>query len=110
MAEHENETPDGPKQVLPGVLTDGQRVTFRSAGFWMAIIGWVEVFFGALAGLMWLLAALGAETALALEVAPSGRSFAAVQAIGSVIIGSLTLIAPGRSVVWVAIRRLASRQ
>lgn len=59
----------------------------------MAIIGWAELLFGALAGSAWLLAGLGAEPGKALDVAPSEWGFAAIQVIGSVIIGILTLIA-----------------
>jgi len=93
MAEHETGTAKGPNQGPAGVLTDGHRATFRSAGFWMTIIGWAEVLFGAAVGLVWLLAALGALPGRALGVAPSEWSLAAVQVIGSVIIGVLTLIA-----------------
>ena len=72
MSEHETGTTGGPSQSPAGVLTDGQRATFRAAGFWMAIIGWAEVLFGAAAGLVLLLAALGALPGWELGVAPSG--------------------------------------
>ena len=77
----------------PGVLTDGQRATFRSAGFWMAIIGWAEVFFGVFGGLIWLLATLGALPPWALGLAPRKSGLPAVQAVASFAIGLLTLIA-----------------
>jgi hypothetical protein len=93
MAEHETGTTEGPNQSPAGVLTDGQRATFRSAGLWMAIIGWAEVLFGAVAGLVWLLAALGALPGRAVDGAPSEWSLRALQVVGSVIIGVLTLIA-----------------
>src|SRR5262245_11891775 len=59
----------------------------------MAIIGWAEVLFGAVAGLVLLLAALGAVPGRALGAAPSEWSLPAAQAVGSLIIGALTLIA-----------------
>lgn len=71
------------------MLTEEQRATFRSAGLWMAIIGWAELAFGAVAGL----AALGVLPGQQIGVAPSEWSLPAAQVIGSVVIGILTLIA-----------------
>jgi hypothetical protein len=93
VAELETGTTKGPNQSPAGVLTDGQRAAFRSAGFWMAIIGWAEVICGVVAGLAWLLAALGALPGPALGIAPSEWSLPALFVVGSVIIGVLTLIA-----------------
>ena len=90
----EQETGKGGASQGPGVtLSEEQRATFRSAGFWMAIIGWAEVLFGALAGLFRLVAALGATPGQAPGLAPSEWGFLALQVVASVIIGVLTLIA-----------------
>jgi hypothetical protein len=59
----------------------------------MAIIGYAEVGFGGLAGLTCLLAVLGAVPGQALGAAPSERVLLALQAVGAVIIGVLTLAA-----------------
>jgi hypothetical protein len=75
------------------VLTDGQRATFRSAGFWMAIIGWAEVLVGAVGGLIWLLAAVGAVPGREFGAAPSEWVLLALQAVATVVIGGLTLTA-----------------
>jgi len=85
---------DGTNPNLAGVLNDEQRATFRSAGFWMAIIGWAEIALGAAAGLVWLLVALGALPRE--EVGGGGPSewgISVLQMVGSIIIGILTLIA-----------------
>jgi len=75
------------------VLTDEQRATFRSAGLWMAIIGWAELAFGVVAGLYWLLAALGVVPGHELGTSLTEWSVPAAQVIGSGVIGILTLIA-----------------
>jgi hypothetical protein len=93
VAEQDTVPTEGPNRGPAGALTDEQRATFRSAGHWMAIIGWAELAFGAVAGLVWLLAALGALPGQALGFAPSEWSLPAVLVIGSVVIGVLTLIA-----------------
>ena len=93
MAEQEPATAEGADRSPADVLTDGQRATFRAAGFWMTIIGWAEVLFGAGTGLVWLLAALGVLPGQAPGTAPSGWGLPAAQVIGSVVIGVLTLIA-----------------
>ena len=81
------------RQDSPGnVLSDEQRATLRSAGFWMAIIGWAEVLFGAVAGAIWLLAALGAIPGEALGGPPSDRVSLALQVVAALGIGVLTLI------------------
>jgi hypothetical protein len=88
VAEHDPATA-GQDGSPGGVLTAEQRATFRSAGFWMAIVGWAEVVFGGLAGMAFVLPALGAipgQGAASAEV-----RFLLLQAIGSVLIGVNTL-------------------
>ncbi len=93
MTEHETATVGEPNPSPGGVLTDGQRATFRAAGFWMIIVGWAELLFGAVTGLLWLLAALGVLPGRVLGVTASEWGIPAVQVIGSVVIGALTLSA-----------------
>jgi hypothetical protein len=93
MDEQETGTTGGPNPSPGGVLTDEQRATFRAAGFWMAIIGWAEVLFAALAGLVWLLAEFGALPGQALGLASSEWGLTALQVVAAVAIGVLTLVA-----------------
>ncbi|MFO0964286.1 MAG: hypothetical protein U0793_01685 [Gemmataceae bacterium] len=90
--ENETVTTGGGPNENPGVLTEKQRATFRSAGLWMAIIGWAELLFGAVSGLVWLLGALGVASN-EVRLAPSEGSFLVLQVVGSIVIGGLTLIA-----------------
>ncbi len=81
-------------EATGGVFTAEQRAVFRSAGFWMRIVGWVEVAIGGLIGLTLGLAALGvAGAGEAVGAAPSEWILAAVQGIGAVVVGTLTLAA-----------------
>jgi hypothetical protein len=75
-----------------GVFSDEQRAVFRSAGFWMRIVGWAELIGGALAGLAWVLYFAGVEAARQLINSPMDRATATVQAVGGVVIGVLTLM------------------
>ena len=88
MAEHEPAAATGP-DGNGGVLTAEQRAAFRSAGFWMALVGWAEVTLGGLAGLALLLPALGAIPGQG--AAPTEVWLLLLQAAGSVLIGVLTL-------------------
>jgi hypothetical protein len=93
VAERVTGEAERPNDSPGGMLTDEQRAKFRAAGFWMAIIGWAEVLFGTLAGLVWLLAALGVFPGQALGQAPSEWGLPALQVVASVAVGVLTLFA-----------------
>src|SRR5687768_13219585 len=70
-------------------LSDEHRAKFRAAGFWMAIVGWIEIACGVAAAVVWLLGLL--EDLPSVELW-KGR-LDAILAIGSLIIGGLTLTA-----------------
>jgi hypothetical protein len=77
-----------------GVFTEDQRAVFRAAGFWMRIVGWVEVAGGGLIGLVWVLGVLGVEAARQIVgTAPAERIVAALECVGGLVIGTLTLTA-----------------
>src|SRR5262249_18518286 len=80
MAEHET-----------GVLTAEQRATFRSAGFWMAIVGWAQVLLGAVVGLASMFAALREFRERGIELWEWRNP--ALLVIASECVGILTLIA-----------------
>lgn len=92
MVEHGTGPTSGPDHNPGVVLTDEQRATFRSAGLWMAIIGWAEVVLGGLGGAVLLLVALGALPGQAAGPATPEVRFLVLQAVGSVLIGVLTLV------------------
>ncbi len=91
MTGHESASATGSDVNPNGMLTGEQRAAFRSAGFWMALVGWAEVTLGALAGVAFLLPVLGmipGQEATFAEI-----RFPLFQAIGSILIGALTLAA-----------------
>lgn len=91
-ASNQTETTKGPDQTGI-VLTDEQRAPFRTAGFWMALVGWAEVIFGIMVGLVWLLAALGVLPDGPREVTSWEWGIAALEVFVCLVIGVLTLIA-----------------
>jgi hypothetical protein len=75
-----------------GSVSEAPRVTFRSAGFWMALVGWVELLAGSALGVMWLLAVTGVAPRAAGST-PSDWVFTPLQAVVGIGIGILTLVA-----------------
>ena len=75
-----------------GTFSEGPRATFRSAGFWMGLVGWVEVLAGSVLGVRWLLAIMGVAPRAAGST-PSDWVITPLQAVAGLGIGTLTLIA-----------------
>ncbi|HXG10839.1 MAG TPA: hypothetical protein VNK04_13860 [Gemmataceae bacterium] len=73
-------------------MSEDPRATFRSAGFWMGLVGWVELLAGSALGVAWLLAITGVAPRAAGST-PSDWVFTPLQAVAGIGIGVLTLIA-----------------
>ena len=75
-----------------GTTPEDPRATFRSAGFWMGLVGGVELLAGSALGVMWVLAITGVAPRAAGST-PSDWVFTPLQAVAGIGIGTLTLIA-----------------